>query len=147
MRRMSLNWCAASSSTIRATPGNLAGLPRAVRRANGSMTLSSTAWTISEPYEDAISSRSVTVFHSVLSPCLNIGLLTPRELIDAALARIDDTPLQSLEGFIRQVIGWREFVRGRLPAIQRAARRQQLLATRTRNVTKLARRHDGYSAA
>jgi deoxyribodipyrimidine photolyase-related protein len=64
------------------------------------------------PYEDAMNSRSVTVFHSVLSPCLNIGLLTPRELIDAALARIDDTPLQSLEGFIRQVIGWREFVRG-----------------------------------
>jgi len=64
------------------------------------------------PYEDAISSRSVTVFHSVLSPCLNLGLVTPRELIDAALLRVDDIPLQSLEGFIRQVIGWREFVRG-----------------------------------
>ena len=64
------------------------------------------------PYEDAMSSRSVTVFHSVLSPCLNLGLLTPRELVDAALARVDDVPLQSLEGFIRQVIGWREFVRG-----------------------------------
>jgi len=64
------------------------------------------------PYEDAISSRSVTVFHSVLSPCLNLGLLTPQELIDAALARIDEVPLQSLEGFIRQIIGWREFVRG-----------------------------------
>ncbi len=64
------------------------------------------------PYEDAISSRSVTVFHSVLSPCLNLGLLTPREVIDAALVRVDDVPLQSLEGFVRQVIGWREFVRG-----------------------------------
>ncbi len=64
------------------------------------------------PYEDAVSSRSVTVFHSVLSPCLNLGLLTPREVIDAALARADDVPLQSLEGFVRQVIGWREFVRG-----------------------------------
>ena len=64
------------------------------------------------PYEDAISSRSATVFHSVLSPCLNLGLLTPREVIDAALVRVDDTPLQSVEGFIRQVIGWREFVRG-----------------------------------
>jgi len=64
------------------------------------------------PYEDAISSRSATVFHSALSPCLNMGLLTPREVIDAALARVDETPLQSLEGFIRQVIGWREFVRG-----------------------------------
>ena len=64
------------------------------------------------PYEDAISSRSVTVFHSVLSPCLNLGLLTPREVIDAALVRVDEVPVQSLEGFVRQVIGWREFVRG-----------------------------------
>jgi deoxyribodipyrimidine photolyase-related protein len=64
------------------------------------------------PFEDAISSRSVTVFHSVLSPCLNLGLLTPREVIDAALTRIDEVPMQSLEGFVRQVIGWREFVRG-----------------------------------
>lgn len=64
------------------------------------------------PYEDAISSRSVTVFHSVLSPCLNLGLLTPRETIDAALIRADEVPMQSLEGFVRQVIGWREFVRG-----------------------------------
>jgi deoxyribodipyrimidine photolyase-related protein len=64
------------------------------------------------PYEDAISKRSATVFHSVLSPCLNLGLLTPREVIDKALARADEVPLQSLEGFVRQVIGWREFVRG-----------------------------------
>ncbi|MGB5591214.1 MAG: cryptochrome/photolyase family protein [Gammaproteobacteria bacterium] len=64
------------------------------------------------PYEDAMSARSPTVFHSVLSPCLNLGLLTPREVIDAALARVDEVPLQSLEGFVRQVIGWREFVRG-----------------------------------
>ncbi len=64
------------------------------------------------PYEDAISSRSVTVFHSVLSPCLNLGLLTPREVIDAALDRAGEIPMQSLEGFVRQVIGWREFVRG-----------------------------------
>ena len=64
------------------------------------------------PYEDALTSRSTTVFHSVLSPCLNLGLLTPREVVDAALKRVDDVPLQSIEGFIRQVIGWREFVRG-----------------------------------
>ena len=64
------------------------------------------------PYEDAMSSSSATLCHSALTPCLNVGLLTPREVIDAALARIDDVPLQSLEGFIRQVIGWREFVRG-----------------------------------
>ena len=64
------------------------------------------------PYEDAISTRTATVFHSVLSPCMNLGLLTPDEIIETALAKADDIPLPSLEGFVRQIIGWREFVRG-----------------------------------
>jgi deoxyribodipyrimidine photolyase-related protein len=64
------------------------------------------------PYEDAMTTRSATVFHSLLSPCLNLGLLTPGEVIDRVLTRVGDAPLQSLEGFVRQVIGWREFVRG-----------------------------------
>ena len=66
------------------------------------------------PYEDAISTRSDTVFHSALSPMLNMGLLTPEELITEVVERgkAHDIPLQSLEGFVRQVIGWREFVRG-----------------------------------
>jgi deoxyribodipyrimidine photolyase-related protein len=64
------------------------------------------------PYEDALTTRSDTVFHSVLSPCLNLGLLTPREVVDRALERADELPLPSIEGFVRQVIGWREFVRG-----------------------------------
>ena len=66
------------------------------------------------PYEDAISQRSATVFHSVLSPSLNVGLLTPGEVIDAVLERhaAGDLPIESVEGFVRQVLGWREFVRG-----------------------------------
>ena len=66
------------------------------------------------PYEDAISTRSDTVFHSALSPAMNLGLITPAEIVDAAIEHADanDVPLQSLEGFVRQVIGWREFVRG-----------------------------------
>ena len=66
------------------------------------------------PYEDAISSRSNTVFHSVLSPALNLGLITPDEVVKAAVeyAEDHDVPLQSIEGFVRQVIGWREFIRG-----------------------------------
>ena len=66
------------------------------------------------PYEDAISQRSKTVFHSVLSPMLNLGLITPKEVVHRTLevAENNDIPLQSLEGFIRQVIGWREFIRG-----------------------------------
>ena len=66
------------------------------------------------PYEDAISRRSATVFHSALSPSLNIGLLTPQEVLDAVLQRYEtqDLPIESIEGFVRQVLGWREFVRG-----------------------------------
>ena len=43
---------------------------------------------------------------------MNLGLLTPAEIIDRVMRRADGVPLQSLEGFVRQVIGWREFVRG-----------------------------------
>jgi deoxyribodipyrimidine photolyase-related protein len=64
------------------------------------------------PYEDAMTTRSATVFHSLLSPLLNLGLLTPDYVIDRVLERAESKPLQSVEGFVRQVIGWREFVRG-----------------------------------
>ncbi len=63
-------------------------------------------------YEDAISTEHAFINHSVLTPMLNIGLLTPQEIVDAALAHQDRVPLNSLEGFIRQVIGWREFMHG-----------------------------------
>lgn len=65
------------------------------------------------PYEDAISEADGTINHSLLSAPLNIGLLTPREVVDAALeaARERGTPLASIEGFVRQVIGWREYMR------------------------------------
>lgn len=62
-------------------------------------------------YEDAISTRSAVLFHSVLTPLLNLGLLSPQQVVDAALAESDRVPLNALEGFIRQVMGWREFVR------------------------------------
>jgi deoxyribodipyrimidine photolyase-related protein len=65
-------------------------------------------------YEDAITSRDVFLFHSVLSPMMNLGLLTPEEIIRLTLefSRKKKIPINSLEGFIRQIIGWREFVRG-----------------------------------
>ncbi len=65
-------------------------------------------------YEDAISERSVFVFHSALTPYLNTGLLTPQEVVTRALAVGKELKINiaSIEGFIRQVIGWREFVRG-----------------------------------
>jgi deoxyribodipyrimidine photolyase-related protein len=63
-------------------------------------------------YEDAVSDKSNTMFHSVLSPFINIGLLTPEEII-IELKKIENkVPINSLEGYIRQIIGWREFMRG-----------------------------------
>ncbi len=65
------------------------------------------------PYEDAMSVRSVTLFHSILSPLLNAGLLTPAYVLAETLAYTDsnNVPLPSVEGFIRQLIGWREYMR------------------------------------
>lgn len=64
------------------------------------------------PYEDAMSSSSQVLFHSHLSPYLNLGLLEPLEVAHAAQERylLGLAPLQSVEGFIRQVIGWREYI-------------------------------------
>lgn len=64
------------------------------------------------PYEDAISTEHPFINHSLLTPMLNIGLLTPQEIIDAALSTRKKIPLNSLEGFVRQIIGWREFMHG-----------------------------------
>jgi deoxyribodipyrimidine photolyase-related protein len=66
------------------------------------------------PHEDAMTSASWHVGHSLLSPYLNVGLLTPREVCDAVEAayRAGRVPIASAEGFIRQVIGWREYVWG-----------------------------------
>ncbi|KPK44302.1 MAG: hypothetical protein AMJ65_03465 [Phycisphaerae bacterium SG8_4] len=65
-------------------------------------------------YEDSISANSIFVFHSALSPLLNVGLLTPKEVLDEVLKTADRSriPINSVEGFVRQIIGWREFVRG-----------------------------------
>ena len=64
-------------------------------------------------YEDAILSKENVLHHSVLTPMLNTGLLTPKYIIDEALqyASNHDIPVNSLEGFVRQIIGWREFMR------------------------------------
>ena len=64
-------------------------------------------------YEDAIVAGESILHHSVLTPMLNTGLLTPQQILDAVMqhAAQNDIPLNSLEGFIRQIIGWREFIR------------------------------------
>jgi len=65
-------------------------------------------------YQDSIVEKELLLNHSLLTPMLNVGLLTPKEVINKTLEHslIKKVPLNSLEGFIRQIIGWREFVRG-----------------------------------
>jgi deoxyribodipyrimidine photolyase-related protein len=66
------------------------------------------------PYEDAMALDNWALHHSLLSPYLNNGLLHAQEVVDAAEAafKTGDIPIASAEGFVRQVIGWREYVNG-----------------------------------
>ena len=65
-------------------------------------------------YEDAMSSENWAVHHSLLSPYLNNGLIHPQEVVEAALRKFEDgsIPIASCEAFIRQIIGWREYING-----------------------------------
>jgi len=65
------------------------------------------------PYQDAMVGGESALAHSLLSSSLNLGLLKPREAIDAAVGawERDAAPIESVEGFVRQVLGWREFMR------------------------------------
>ena len=66
------------------------------------------------PYEDAMTTENWALNHSLLSPYLNNGLLHAQEVIEAAIEAFETggIPLASCEGFIRQIIGWREYVNG-----------------------------------
>ncbi|MFV9505605.1 MAG: cryptochrome/photolyase family protein [Oscillochloridaceae bacterium umkhey_bin13] len=85
------------------------------------------------PYEDAMTVRSRMLYHSGLSPLLNLGLLTPLQLIHAAEAALtaNQAPLNSVEGFIRQILGWREYMYWQYW--------RQLPALRTRNAWQATR--------
>jgi deoxyribodipyrimidine photolyase-related protein len=61
-------------------------------------------------YEDAVSDKDPYLFHSVLTPMMNIGLLTDKEVINETLKYQTKIPLNSFEGFIRQIIGWRNYM-------------------------------------
>ncbi len=89
------------------------------------------------PYEDAIAADEPWLFHSVISPVLNIGLLDPRHVVERAVgyAAEHDVDLPSVEGFVRQVIGWREYMRASYVVHGRAMR--------TRNLLGLTRELDG----
>lgn len=65
-------------------------------------------------FEDAIVASERILNHSLLSPLMNAGLLTPVDVVTQTVeyARVNEIPINSTEGFLRQIIGWREFVRG-----------------------------------
>ncbi len=65
-------------------------------------------------YQDAMKAGAPFLFHALLAPALNIGLISPREVCSAAEAawRSGAAPLNAVEGFVRQILGWREYVRG-----------------------------------
>lgn len=85
-------------------------------------------------YEDAIAKNEPHLFHAVTSHAINSGLLTPRQIVDRAIsyAGEQNIPLNSLEGFIRQIVGWREYNRG---CYERIGRKQ-----RTKNFFKHTRK-------
>ncbi|MGI3899106.1 MAG: cryptochrome/photolyase family protein [Janthinobacterium lividum] len=65
-------------------------------------------------YQDAMVSNEPFLYHATLSPYLNAGLLTAREVCERVIAAYEagQAPLNAVEGFVRQILGWREFVRG-----------------------------------
>ncbi len=66
------------------------------------------------PYQDAIWPGEPWLYHAHLAAAMNLKLLNAREVVDAAVAawRAGHAPLASVEGFVRQILGWREYVRG-----------------------------------
>jgi len=66
------------------------------------------------PYEDAIAGQEFLLHHSMLSPLLNVGLLKPLDVVEQVVEAYhhNKADLASAEGFLRQIIGWREFIRG-----------------------------------
>ncbi len=64
-------------------------------------------------YEDAMVASETFLFHSALTPMLNVGLITPAKILEQALSfgKKNKIPINTIEGFVRQVMGWREFIR------------------------------------
>ena len=105
------------NSRFASHPGTLNSFGWPVTRAQGLMALQAfidQRLPLFGKYEDAMWSGEPWLYHSHLSCALNLKLLNPREVVHAAQEayRSGHAPLAAVEGFIRQILGWREFVRG-----------------------------------
>lgn len=97
------------------SPGRLEGFDFPVTRAQALEALDDfVAHRLSAfgTYQDAMLGGEPVLFHSRLSGPLNLHLLNPREVVDTVIGNPSHAPLNAVEGFVRQVIGWRELVRG-----------------------------------
>ncbi|HCB64284.1 MAG TPA: cryptochrome/photolyase family protein [Fusobacteria bacterium] len=63
------------------------------------------------PYQDSIDSENAFLFHSNISFALNVGLLSPNKVVEKAVAKYNGDNIASVEGFVRQILGWREYMR------------------------------------
>ncbi len=98
-------------------PGSLAQFNWPVTRAESLLALKSFIDTRLQKYgefQDAMWTRQPFLYHSLISAALNVKLLNPREVIAAAVQALKQgkAPIEAVEGFVRQVLGWREFMRG-----------------------------------
>ena len=98
-------------------PGALRPFPFAVTRSDAKAALDhfvQNALPLFGDYQDAMLRDEPFLYHSLLSPYINIGLLDPREVCESAIKAWEagDAPLNAVEGFVRQIIGWREYLRG-----------------------------------
>jgi deoxyribodipyrimidine photolyase-related protein len=98
-------------------PGSLAGFRWPVTRTQAKKALNdfiTNRLATFGTYQDAMWAGDPFLYHSLLSPALNLKLLDPRECTAAAVAAYEAgaAPLNCVEGFVRQIIGWREFIRG-----------------------------------
>jgi deoxyribodipyrimidine photolyase-related protein len=97
------------------TYGKLETFPWAVTRSQALQVLDRFITTSLEtfgPYQDAMVTGQDTMWHALLSPYINLGLIHPLEVVQAVEQNHSEHNLSSVEGFIRQVIGWREYMRG-----------------------------------
>jgi deoxyribodipyrimidine photolyase-related protein len=116
MDQMTLHLAEEIDQTFKNHPGETQGFSYAVSRKQALKLLEDVMQnrlhTFGD-YQDVMISKDPTVSHLMLSHVLNLGILSPKEVLDSALKVYNEgmASLESTEGFIRQVLGWREYIR------------------------------------